>query len=133
MNLADVVNVAGRNQLCRIAENHKSYIFENCKSFSVNIDLDDGALTCYPASVVAQYCFKHNVSSIDDSLSAFDDSIQKQVERLKRFSDNAIEKLEEKFDAETIMKSPCIAFASTAGGATCALNLCPMDICDKLY
>ena len=69
---------------------------------------------------------------MDDNLGAFNNSIQKQIDRMKRFNKDAVEKLEGKFDAETIMKSPCIAFVTPNDGTAWAFNLCPMDICDKL-
>ena len=133
MNLNDVMDAAGKNHLCEVAEAHKEHIDENYRHLSVNIDLDDGTrITCYPSEVVTQCCFGHDVSCMDESLGAFDCSIQKQIDKMRRFNENAIEKLEDKFDAETIMKSPCIAFVTTGDSKISAFNLCPMDICDKL-
>ena len=134
MNFSDVVDIAGKNHLCQIAEANESYISEKCKEFSLSIDLDDGTnLVCYPADVIAHCCFEHSVSYMDNNLGAFNNSIQKQIDKMKRFNEDAVEKLENKFDAETIMKSPCIAFVTSSDGEHFVFNLCPMDICEKLH
>lgn len=128
MNVNELLKLAGKNHLCEVAKSNESYLESNFKSLSARFELSDGTkVVCYPAEVVTQCCFKREIDKMENNLGAFDSKIQKQLDRNKRSNETSIEKLEEKFDAETIAKSPCVAFVTTNLG-TDVYNLCPKSI-----
>ena len=128
MNVSDLLQLAGTNHLCDVAKSNEAYLNQNFHNLSASFELSDGTkVVCYPAEVVTQCCFKHEIDKMENNLGAFDLSIQKQLDRNKRSNETSIEKLEEKFDAETIAKSPCVAFVTTKSG-TDTYNICPKDI-----
>lgn len=128
MGIDELLNFAGKNHLCDVAKNNEDYLNENFRNLSAKFELSDGTkVVCYPAEVVTQCCFKHEIDKMENNLGAFDSSIQKQLNRNKKSNEISIEKLEEKFDAETIAMSPCVAFVTTKSG-TDVYNLCPKDL-----
>ena len=128
MDVNELLSLAGKNHLCDVAKNNEAYLNENFGSLSARFELSDGTkVVCYPAEVVTQCCFKHEIDKMENNLGAFDSSIQKQLDKNKRSNETSIEKLEEKFDAETIATSPCVAFVTTKSG-TDVYNLCPKDL-----
>ena len=129
MTFQELLSSAGKNHLCEVAKKNEGYLADNFSSLSAKYELSDGTqVICYPAEVVTQCCFQREIKKMENNLGAFDSKIQKQLSRNKKSNDTSIEKLEEKFDSETIAKSPCVAFVTTRSGQSDVYNLCPNEI-----